>query len=239
MRNLFIIFCALAFCFSVSAQNRTEVTEFQKSAGNKTTLLRGEQAEWYGFPANGNPYWYSAEFFIGDIAVQGHVYYDVALNIDAVTQRALVLVPGSQVAVALPPSRVDRMVSGNLVFVGITGEGEGPLREGFYQVLGEGEEKVFRSVRKHLETSTDVVNGEHIGYNDPNYRFDVQRYFEIKSEYWFRSPDGQFTRIRNKSGLFRCFGDRRKELRRAADAQKIDRLSFDKYCMVVLKMAER
>ena len=236
MRRLSIILPLLAFCISASAQNRTEVTEFQDHAGIKSTLLRGEQAEWYGFPANGNPYWSSSDFFVGDIEVQGHVYYDVALNIDAVTQRAVVLVPGSQVAVALPPSRVNRIDVGNLHFVGITGEG--PLKEGFYQVMGDGDVKIFRSVRKHLESSTDVVNGEHIGYNDPNYRYDVQRYFEIKSEYWFRSADGQFTRIRNKSSLFRCFGDRKRELRKKADAQKIDRLSFDKYCMVVLKMAE-
>lgn len=237
MRRLIIILSVFAFCISVSAQNRTEVTEFQKRAGIQSTLLRGEQAEWYGFPANGNPYWYSADYFIGDIEVQGHVYYDVALNIDAVTQRALVLVPGSQVAVALPPSRVSRIDSDNLHFVGITGDG--PLSEGFYQVLGDGELKIYRAVHKHLETSTDIVNGEHIGYYDKNYRYDVQRYFEIKSDYWFRGTDGQFKRIRNKNSLFRCFGDRRRELRKAADAQKIDKLSFDKYCMVVLKLAEQ
>lgn len=237
MRHLSIILPLLACCVCLSAQNRTEVTEFQKHAGTKSTLLRGEQAEWYGFPANGNPYWHSADFFVGDIKVQGHVYYDVPLNLDAVAQRTLVLVPGSQVAVALPPSRVESIDSGNLHFVGITGGG--PLREGFYQVLGDGEQKIYRSVHKHLATSTDNVNGELIGYYDNNYRYDVQRYFEIKSEYWFRHPDGQFTRIRNKSALFRCFGSRRRELRRAAEAQNIDRLSFDKYCMVVLKLAEQ
>ncbi len=237
MNRFIIILSFLALCFSASAQNRAETVEFQQRAGIRTTLLRGEQAEWYGFPANGNPYWSSAEFFLGNIEVQGHVYYDVPLNIDAVTQRALVFVPGSQVAVALPPSRVSRIDADNLHFVGITGEG--PLAEGFYQVLGDGDLKVYRAVHKHLTTTTDVANGELIGYYDSNYRYDVQRYFEIRSDYWFRSADGQFKRIRNKNALFRCFGDRRRELRKAAEAQKIDKLSFDKYCMVVLKLAEK
>ena len=236
MRKLVLILTILALGISAAAQPRTEITEFQKLVGAGTTLVRGEQAEWYGFPANGTPYWTSAEFFDASIEVQGRTYYDVPVNIDAVTQRALVRVPGSQMSVSLAPERVARIDAGNRIFIGV-GEG-GPLSEGFYQVFGTGREKVYKGVRKVLSTSTDNVNGPAIGYYDEHYRYDLTRYFKIRTEYWFCSADGSYERVRNKGALLRKFGPRKKELRKKASAAGIDRLPFEKYCEALLRLAE-
>lgn len=237
MRKFIFIIPIIAFCASAAAQPRAEVTEFQKLIGSGTTLVRGEQAEWYGFPANGTPYWSRPDFFNASIEVQGRTYYDVTVNIDAVEQRALVRVPGSQMSVSLAPSRVAHIDSDNLHFVGIGPDAAIP--EGFFQVYGNGPERIYKAVHKVLSSSTDNVNGDVIGYYDEHYRYDITRYFKIRTEYWFCDAEGTFTRIRNKSSLLRCFGSRKKELRKRASATGVDRLPFDKYCDAILKLAER
>ncbi|MBO4454958.1 MAG: hypothetical protein J5759_00750 [Bacteroidales bacterium] len=237
MRRLLFLIPFLALGFSAAAQQRPEIIEFQKLAGSGSTLVRGEQAEWYGFPANGTPYWISPEFFTATIDVQGRVYYDVAVNIDAVTQRALVRVPGSQMSVSIMPSRVRRIESDGLLFVGMGPDGL--LPEGFYQVFGNGPEKVYKAVHKVLSSSTDNVNGATIGYYDEHYRYDVTRYFKLRTEYWFCDADGALSRVRGKNALLGKFGSRKKELRKQAAAYAIDRLPFDQYCKALLELAQR
>ena len=236
MRKHFFIIQFLAFTVCAAAQPHTEIAEFQHLAGAGSTLLRGEQAEWYGFPANGNPYWTSPDYVQGSIEVQGRTYYDVSVNVDAVAQRALVRVPGSYMSVSLAPARVGFIQTAGRRFVGIGPDG--PLAEGFYQVIGEGSEKVYRSVYKVLSNSTDNVNGDAIGYRDPNYRYDLTRYFKIREEYWFRNSEGEFSRVRSKGALLRKFGPRKKEIRKKVAATGSGNLPFEQYCTVVLKVAE-
>ena len=122
-----------------AAQDRREETLFfQQAAGMRTVLLRGKQAARYDYPANGNPYWISAEYLNGEVEVEDKRYYDVPFNIDAVTQRLLVRVGDSQVAVALPPGRVKTIDADGRHFVGIGTDG--PLPEGFYEDIGTGAE---------------------------------------------------------------------------------------------------
>ena len=227
----------LLLCIPAAAQPRSEIIDFQAAAEAQTTLFRGEQAEWYGFPANGTPYWSSPSFFTGSIEVRGRVYYDVTMNVDAVAHRALVQVPGSPMAVSLLPASVSRIDSDKFHFVGFGPDG--PLAEGFYQVMGTGPEKVYKSVHKYLSSSTDNVNGAGIGYDDLNYRRDITRYFAIRTQYYFLDAQGVFHKIRSKNSLLARFGERKKALKKAVRETSIDKLPFDRYCEEVLKLAGR
>ena len=223
-----------------AAQDRREETLFfQQAAGMRTVLLRGKQAARYDYPANGNPYWISAEYLNGEVEVEDKRYYDVPFNIDAVTQRLLVRVGDSQVAVALPPGRVKTIDADGRHFVGIGTDG--PLPEGFYEVIGNGAERVFKNVTKVLNSSADNLNGETIGYNDPNYRHDVSRYFALRRSYYFQDAEGGFQRIRNKAALLRCLGPRKKEVRQAVRDRGIDLrgMDFDLYSRMILELAAR
>ena len=225
----------LAFGQPCAAQDREEISAYQDEAGARMILFRGEQAESYTFLANGNPFWTSAEYRTGNIVVQGRSYYGVQVNLDAVQQRALVRVQGSPVAVSLAPARVSSIELENARFVGI-GPG-GALPEGFYQVFGTGAEKVFKAEHKYLASSADNVNGETIGYYDKNYRYDLTRYFALRTEYWFLDAEGNFSRVRGKGALLGKFGPRKKAIRKAMNGTGIDRLPFDAYCEAVLKIA--
>lgn len=222
-----------------AAQHRDETRAFQQAAGIQTAMLRGKQAARYDFPANGNPYWTSAEYRLGDVVIDGNAYYDVPVNIDAVAQRLLVRVGDSQVAVALQPDRVGSIEMDGRRYVGV-GVGAS-LPEGFYEVIGEGEEHVYKHVAKVIHSSTDNVNGDAIGYRDPNYRYDVSRYFALRRSYWYRDAEGAFRRIRSKDALLRCLGPRKKAVRQAMRISNYDQngADFDSFCRVALEIAAR
>ncbi len=239
MRKTVSILSLLLVTFSLAAQQQEEIIRFQHVAGQGSTLFRGEQAERYLFPANGNPYWESAEFSVGNIRIRGRDYYDISLNVDAVAQLALVQVPGSQSAVSVSPAALDYMETGDRLFVGVTDNGKIP--DGIYEVFGRGPEHVYKSVRKHLSYSTNNVNGSAIGYRDAHYRDDVTRYFEISVKYYFLDADGNFSRIRGKGALMNKFPERRKALRKAIRGAGLDYadVPFDKYCKSLLKFAQQ
>ncbi len=234
-----LISLALSFpCLRAQAQVPDELETFQQASGNHAVLFRGKQATKISFPANGNPYWEQPDFQLGDIVFEGNLYRDVFLNIDAREQRALVTKVLGLMSVALPPSLTPSLTIGNRRFVGI-GPGEA-LAEGFYEVFGSGEEQVYKHVEKVLNESINDVNGREIGYYDENYRSDVYRFFALRTSYYFRDADGEFSRIKSRGSLLRKFPSaKRKEIRKAVKAAGIGRskADFDSYCKAVLNAA--
>ena len=216
-----------------------ELKSYEEKVAERSILFRGKQAERYTFPANGHVYWESPEYFQATVEFEGRVYYDVPVNIEALTQRALVRLPGSQLAVALSPESVESIVTGDRRFTGV-GPGQA-IPEGFYEVFGYGPEYVYKHVEKRLQTSTSDVNGDNIGYYDPKYNPELTRYFAIRKSYYFRDAAGNFSVIKNRGDLLRKFPDRKKELRKAASAARLDiaGVSFDDYCKGVLRIASR
>ena len=126
------------------------------------------------------------------------------------------------------------------MFVGL-GQGETSLPEGFYEVFGEGPEKVYKHVSKRLLDSTQSKNGDAIGYYDPDYNTGLTAYFAITKTYYFMDSDGVFTKFRGKGALLRKFPERRKEIRKALSASGMDLpgVNFDSYCKEVLRIATR
>ena len=82
---LFAISCWLLFQMTAAAQAPPELRSFEQAAGNGSVLFRGKQADTYGNPANGNPYWSSTTFVPGEIVFEGRFYDDILVNIDAIT----------------------------------------------------------------------------------------------------------------------------------------------------------
>jgi hypothetical protein len=220
------------------AQVPDELETFQQASEDHSVLFRGRQATKITFPANGNPYWEQPLFQLGDIVFEDNLYRDVFLNIDAREQRALVTKALGLMAVALPPSLTPSLIIGDRHFVGI-GPGEA-LSEGFYEVFGSGPEQVYKHVEKVLNESVNDVNGREIGYYDENYRSDVYRFFALRTSYYFRDAEGEFSRIKSRSSLLRMFPSaKRKEIRKAVKAAGIgsSKANFDAYCKAVLNAA--
>lgn len=219
------------------AQAPDELQAFQQAAGDRSALFRGRQAVRYTFQVNGNPYWYFPDFERGDILCEGNFYRDVPINIDAREQRALVQLSSGVFAVALSPAQAPSFTMGKRRFIG-AGPGEA-LPEGFYEVFGNGPEHVYKHVVKYLNSSVANMNGDPIGYYDPDYKSHILRYFALRATYYFQDADGNISRFKGRGALLRKFPGRRKEIRQALQAAGMDRSSipFDSYCEAVLNSA--
>ena len=142
--------------------------------------------------------------------------------------------------VALSPAQVDTLIVGDRCFVG-RAQADKELPAGFYEVIGEGPEQVYKHVDKRLHSSVNNVNGAIIGYNDDNYDTSLTRHFAIATSYYFRDRDGHFSRIKGKSALLGKFPAQKREIRAALRAAGLDsnRTDFDTYCLGVLNAAAR
>ena len=228
---------ALLACLQPArAQVQDELQAFQQSAGDRSILYRGKQGTRYTFLANGHPYWSQPAFERGDICFEGNFYRNVPINIDAVAQRTLVQLEDSPFAVALIPEHTPSFTMGQRSFVGIGPDGA--LPEGFYEVFGDGPVHVYKHVEKQLNSNTQNVNGDIIGYYDPDYRSDVTRHFAIHKYYYFRDAEGNFSRFKGRAALIRKFPDRKK-IRQGVSAIRGNQpeFSFDDFCKAVLYTA--
>jgi hypothetical protein len=230
------IFALLAGSQPARAQVQDELQAFQQYAGDRSILYRGKQGTRYTFLANGHPYWSQPAYERGDILFEGNLYRNVPINIDAVAQRALVQMENSPFAVALTPEHTPSFTMGGRQFVGIGPDGA--LPEGFYEVFGDGPEHVYKHVIKQVNSNTQNVNGDIIGYYDPEYRSDVTRHFAIHKYYYFRDADGNFSRFKGRAALLRKFPDRKK-IRQGVSAIRGNQsdFSFDDFCKAVLYTA--
>ena len=231
------LFALLVCILPASAQAPDELQAFQQAAGDHSILYRGKQADRYNYLANGNPYWSDATFRLGDLLCEGKLYRDVPINIDARKQRVLVQLSASMLAVSLTPEQVPSFTIGDRRFIG-TGPG-GALPEGFYEIIGSGPELIYKHIDKQLSSSTTNMNGDPIGYYDENYRSNVTRYFAHKATYYFRDAAGVISRFKGRNALIRKFPGRKKEIRQALRAARLDEpgVSFDTFCAAVLSTA--
>ena len=243
-RSLILSGCLLALLLPAPLRAQTEATPeiraYQQVAGDRSALFRARQGERYDFNANGHPYWSTKEFRNGTIEFEGNCYYDVPLNIDALTQNALVRLSNAWLVTALPPAQVAFLDIEGHHYVGI-GPDEEIIPEGFYEVFGEGPHKVYKHVSKHLQSSTIDANGDIIGYYDPDYKEGVLRHFAIQTDYYFRDSDGTFSRFKGKGALIRKFPARKRDIRRAINNSpyNLPGVNFDAFCEEVLRLADQ
>ena len=239
---LFGLLVLLSVCTPARAQlaERPEARAFRLAAGERSILYRGRQAPRYNFRANGHPYWSSPDFRQGGILFEGNFYDDISVNIDASAQLVLASLGAGRHTVALSPAQVDTLIVGDRCFVG-RAQADKELPAGFYEVIGEGPEQVYKHVDKRLHSSVNNVNGAIIGYNDDNYDTSLTRHFAIATSYYFRDRDGHFSRIKGKSALLGKFPAQKREIRAALRAAGLDsnRTDFDTYCLGVLNAAAR
>lgn len=228
----------LAMCGTpLGAQEPDEIHAYQQAVKDRAILYRGEQFLPYTFRANGNPFWEKDAFKKGDITFEGKLYHDVLINVDAHAQRVLVQLPSSPFSVTLAPDLVSSFTMDGRRFEGVGPDGV--LPEGFYEIIGDGTERVYKRVDKPLQSSVNNVNGKPIGYYDKNYRADAISFFAMKRTYYFRDAKGSFSRLSGKSSLLKHFPERKSELRKAVMNAGLKWKDFDACCELVLNLTSR
>ena len=215
------LFLALSSIY-VSAQTTTELKAFENAAGNGSVLFRGKQANAYQHAANGNPSWTSTAFVPGEIVFEDRFYDDILVNIDAVSGQVLVRREGSPIAIELPVGSVSAITTANSHFEKVPDGVEG-IPEGLYEILGDGDQKVYKHVKKQLKTGVQNMNGGPIGYVDPGATVNIIRNGKTAEKKTMKLPEILTDVIKCKNP--RCITTTEQELKhvfRLADAGKME-----------------
>ena len=215
----------LASCLSATAQDGAmELQAFQQAAGDRSVLFRGKAAEPYTVQAEGHPYWYGDNYLPGDIVIEDRLYQGLPILIDACAHRALVQLSSGIFSVSLSPAEVQSIRLDGKHFAGsLLQEG---LPEGFYEVIGDGPEQVWKRVDKFLTTVNETTR--------------IYQYYSTRLSWYFRDAQGHFTRIRDRGGLLRQFPpERRRFIRQEIKRMKADRsdIPFETWCQAALNAA--
>ena len=200
-----ILFLPLLFACSLSfysyGQDKVfaEGEAFVQDAGSGAAIFRGRQATRYNILYEGTYFWDSPDFKTGSVVWDGKRYDGLTLNIDAVTQEALVYPPGSSTAVVMDRDHIDKLEIDGTSYVNLSKMGY-PVQKGFYEVCHIGEEgTVYRQLNK--TPNINLSNAEHTRH--------ATYYFNI-SESFFLEHDGilELLRRRRASRLLRDPRDR-------------------------------
>ena len=240
MKRIAIIVAVLAIlcqCTTASAQDYPEYDRFAEEAGEMSMLYRGKQGMSYSFPYNGTYFWYSKDFLPGDVFYNGKLYRGAFVNINAHLQELLVKQNEDYLPVLVDTDYVEWFTMGDRRFVTRDVAGLAILSDGFYEVLFDGQAKLYKRVDKLLRKDSNNRNGAGIGYDDPNYNDKVPDYFANRVSYYF-VKDGAIHSIKRPRGIIAHYPEKKKELKRFAKDAKVSYSGFDALAAAILKHAE-
>lgn len=162
----FCLVSSLCLCSYAQDNGYSEGRSFQDEAGSAAAIFRGRQATRYNIVYEGTYFWYSPVFEQGRVMWDGKIYDGLSLNIDAITQEALVYPPNSAATVVMDRDHIDWLEMGGIRYVNLSKKGY-PVPAGFYEVRYENESgTVYRRLDK--EVSLDLSRAEishHASYN--------------------------------------------------------------------------
>lgn len=198
----------LAFSLLLLAENAALAQE-------SNIFYRGRQDSGYNLLYNGHCWWENATFKSGSVLYNGRLYNDILLNINAHTSEALLLRPSEIVPVVLETGMVRWLAMNDELFLNLKLIGVENATEGYYKLVQDGPAPVFARVFKSIRSGTANVDGDLIGYKDPNYRNDVYTFFE-RTAVVYMLRDGSLVPFRNRSSVKSyCDREQKRVLRKA------------------------
>lgn len=207
---------------SVNAQQYDDFGHFFKEAGNNSVLYRGQQARKYTARANGTFYWSTPKFVEGSVVMDGKLYTGVLLNIDAVRQQLLVSRPVGVLATELKKEKVQSFTIGGTRYENLRAKGLEDAPEGYFEIIYEGPETVYKQITKKLEFDANDSNhnGEDIGYRDEFYNSSLHSYWACYRSYYVLR-DGKLLKFRNKKTFISLYPKHKKELKKYAKSNEL------------------
>ena len=236
--RVLIILATLAATVSVaSAQN--SVTEYQKAAGWDMPLYRGKQMTEYSYRFNGTYFWDNNGFRRASICYGGKVYDNVLMNVDAFRQALYVRYEDRIQTWELDRDLIDWAMFGNVKIVNLRKQGVAKAPEGFFEVVHEGRECIYRQVTKTYKESLEVSGYNRIGYEDPKYNENIFVYFEFHERFYFLDKKGKFERFNSKNYLIKKHPELKKQLKNQIKYNNWGDQPLIVWCKVIMDYVER
>ena len=183
---------------------KTDYDRYYEAAGSSLPVLRTKRALQYNFAFNGTPYYSPGGFRKGDICLNGKVYKDFNVNYNSHLQTLEVRVGNSPLIRTYDSDDVDWFTMDDLKFVNLRKQGHSSVPEGFYEVVYEGAENLYRRVNKPLDVNTYSNTVVNIGYSDPGYRDNVPEFFSYK-EIWYLESESGVEEFKKKNFIFKKY----------------------------------
>ena len=211
-----------------------------QNVSGQDALFRGKMSDRYSSNFNGTPYWDAEGFMPGSILYNGKRYDGVYINVDAALCEVNVK-PSPEIAATSPDrNQVSWFTRGGKRFVNLQYLGVEGAREGFYEVLFDGNVSLLKRVDKFLHKDTGNHNTEGmIGYEDSNYQHDVLSFFKISTEYLYLK-DGELVKLKNRNALLNMYKSGKRELkaRMASGGLRGRGIPDDTWYPEVMRLAE-
>lgn len=173
-------------------------TAYMTSIGAGANLYNGTEYTASYPQVKGSPFWNETGFETGIISYNGVVYKSIPIAYDLVTNEVIIKTP-QQLSIKLDAARIDYFLVANRLFVRSKPNDayKNMLPEDFYELLHNGEVKLFAKRKKQVERS---FNAE-----DPNRMAAYTAYFILK--------DGQYSPVTNKNALLKLLDDKADAIR--------------------------
>ncbi|MBQ2197822.1 MAG: hypothetical protein II406_03635, partial [Bacteroidales bacterium] len=144
LKLLFVLLGSVLMLHPCGAQN----------VSGQDALFRGKMSDRYSSNFNGTPYWDAEGFMPGSILYNGKRYDGVYINVDAALCEVNVK-PSPEIAATSPDrNQFSWFTRGGKRFVNLQYLGVEGAREGFYEVLFDGNVSLLKRVDKFLHKDT-------------------------------------------------------------------------------------
>lgn len=221
-RKVSIVVLLLMSAF-LSARAQEKFGSYLQAADGAALLWRGHKAQSYPPLVEGTPWWAETRFMPGSVIYNGKRYESVLMNVDAVQQELLVTGFAGDAQKVLRREGVERFSLGGREFVNLRVLYGASMPDGYWQVLYDGREKIFRQVVKTLKKD-----------------YSGRRWIEESVTYGHLSDGGAWTPLRRRAQLTNLYPQQRKEIRRhIAQLESGGMLPFESYCTAVMSFVEQ
>ena len=189
-RILWLALALLCLGGNVSAQERDGDQVF-------SGIYRGKLPNIFPYRYNGTYFWARKEFEKGTVMYNGKLYEDVDLNVDAFAGELQVRPVRTSSAVVAYRDQVAWFTMGEKLFVNLRYLGWTKAPEGYFEVVRDGQEPLFRVVRKTIKYYSGGFP-PNLGYEDTDYDPDVPNYFHMDEEF-FVLENGELRKLRSRA----------------------------------------
>lgn len=186
----------LLLSLSAEAQQHSDrdYSGYITDASENALVFRGRRALQYEIPFNGHPYWNQEEFIAGNIKYNGREYFDILMNIDANTYELLVKKDDISMPIRLEREYIDVLSIGESSFCDLMKLGIAGAEEGFYEILKDGSQPVYRRISKIFTESALPVMEDNLGYPVRSFNPNYYDYFEKRVRF-YTVKDGRLHKI--------------------------------------------
>lgn len=184
----FVCLCLMLLAFNFSFSQSDTISNllyksYMASIGAGANLYNGTEYTASYTQVKGSPFWNDEGFVPGTISYNGVVYKDIPIAYDLVTNELVIKTP-QQLSIKLDAAKVDFFLLSNHLFVRSRADeaSKNMLPEDFYELLYNGNIKVFVKRKKQLERAFNAEDPYRIAMYSAYFIYKDDTYYQVSNK---------------------------------------------------------